>query len=218
MQDSVINYIDCRDVGTIVHVAIDNQYAGHILITDIIKDNAEKSISLLKKLGISKNVMLTGDRDEIAKDVSEKIGLDEYHANLLPDDKLSIVEKLIENCKLAFVGDGINDAPCITRADVGFAMGAMGSDSAIDLADIVIMDDDILKVVKAYKLGKITMRIVFENVTMSIGIKVLVLILSIFGISNMWLAVFSDVGVMVLAVINSIRLLYVHTFINKSIT
>ncbi|MBO6119170.1 MAG: cadmium-translocating P-type ATPase [Lachnospiraceae bacterium] len=218
MQDSGINYIDCRDVGTIVHVAIDNQYAGHILITDIIKDNAEKSISLLKKLGISKNVMLTGDRDEIAKDVSEKIGLDEYHANLLPDDKLSIVEKLIENCKLAFVGDGINDAPCITRADVGFAMGAMGSDSAIDLADIVIMDDDILKVVKAYKLGKITMRIVFENVTMSIGIKVLVLILSIFGISNMWLAVFSDVGVMVLAVINSIRLLYVHTFINKSIT
>lgn len=218
MQDSGINYIDCRDVGTIVHVAINNQYAGHILITDIIKDNAEKSISLLKKLGIRKNVMLTGDRDEIAKDVSEKIGLDEYHANLLPDDKLSIVDKLIENCKLAFVGDGINDAPCITRADVGFAMGAMGSDSAIDLADIVIMDDDILKVVKAYKLGKITMRIVFENVTMSIGIKVLVLILSIFGISNMWLAVFSDVGVMVLAVINSIRLLYVHTFINKSIT
>lgn len=218
MQDSGINYIDCRDVGTIVHVAIDNQYAGHILITDIIKDNAEKSISLLKKLGIRKNVMLTGDRDEIAKDVSEKIGLDEYHANLLPDDKLSIVEKLIENCKLAFVGDGINDAPCITRADVGFAMGAMGSDSAIDLADIVIMDDDILKIVKAYKLSKITMRIVFENVTMSIGIKVLVLILSIFGISNMWLAVFSDVGVMVLAVINSIRLLYVHTFINKSIT
>lgn len=218
MQDSGINYIDCRDVGTIVHVAIDNQYAGHILITDIIKDNAEKSISLLKKLGIRKNVMLTGDRDEIAKDVSEKIGLDEYHANLLPDDKLSIVDKLIENCKLAFVGDGINDAPCITRADVGFAMGAMGSDSAIDLADIVIMDDDILKIVKAYKLSKITMRIVFENVTMSIGIKVLVLILSIFGISNMWLAVFSDVGVMVLAVINSIRLLYVHTFINKSIT
>ena len=213
MKDNNIDFIDCRDIGTIVHVAIDNQYAGHILIKDVIKENSEKSIKYLKQFGITKNIMLTGDREEIAKDVANKIGLDEYHAELLPDDKLSIVDKLLKTTKLAFAGDGINDAPCITRADVGIAMGAMGSDAAIDLADIVLMDDDIIKVPTAYKLSKITMRTVYANIAFSIGVKVLVLILSIFGISNMWLAVFSDVGVMIIAVINSVRLLYMHKFI-----
>lgn len=215
MKDNGIEYIECKDIGTIVHVAVDKQYVGHILINDVIKENSAKAIASLKKQGVTKTMMLTGDRKEIAKDVSEKIGIDEYHAALLPDDKLNILENTIKNIKLAFVGDGINDAPCITRADVGVAMGAMGSAAAIDLADIVLMDDDVINVPIAYKLSKITMRIVYENIALSVGIKVLVLILSIVGISNMWLAVFSDVGVMVIAVINSVRLLYMHKSIKK---
>lgn len=215
MKDNNIDYIECRDIGTIVHVAVDKQYVGHILINDVIKENSPKAIASLKKQGVTKTMMLTGDREEIARDVSEKIGIDEYRAALLPGDKLSILEETIKNIKLAFVGDGINDAPCITRADVGVAMGAMGSAAAIDLADIVLMDDDIINVPIAYRLSKITMRIVYENIAISIGIKVLVLILSIVGISNMWLAVFSDVGVMIIAVINSVRLLYMHKAIKR---
>ena len=215
MKDNGVDYIECKDIGTIVHVAVDKQYVGHILINDVIKENSEKSITSLKKQGVTKTMMLTGDREEIARDVSEKIGIDEYHAALLPDDKLNILENAIKDMKLAFVGDGINDAPCITRADVGIAMGAMGSAAAIDLADIVLMDDDVINVPIAYKLSKVTMRIVYENIAISIGIKVLVLILSIIGISNMWLAVFSDVGVMILAVINSVRLLYMHKSIKR---
>lgn len=211
MNDNGIEMLPCnKDIGTLVHVAIDNVYEGHILIDDIIKENAIEAIKELKELKIEKNIMLTGDREDVAKDVAAKIGIDEYRAGLLPQDKLSIVEELIKNTKLAFIGDGINDAPCITRADVGIAMGNMGSDSAIDLADMVIMDDDILKVPKALKLSKKTLTIVYENIIMSIGVKVLVLILSIFGITHMWLAVFSDVGVMVLAVLNSVRLLNAH--------
>ena len=215
MKDNGIDYIECKDIGTIVHVAVDRQYVGHILINDVIKENSAKSIKSLKAQGINKIMMLTGDREEIARDVSEKIGVDEYRAALLPDDKLNILEETIKSVKLAFVGDGINDAPCITRADVGIAMGAMGSAAAIDLADIVLMDDDIINVPIAYKLSKTTMRVVYENITFSIGIKVLVLILSIIGISNMWLAVFSDVGVMVIAVINSVRILYMRKAIKK---
>ena len=215
MQDNGVDYIECKDIGTIVHVAVDKQYVGHILINDVIKENSAKSISSLKKQGVKKTIMLTGDREEIARDVSKKIGIDEYYAALLPGDKLNIIESEINTSKLAFVGDGINDAPCITRADVGIAMGAMGSAAAIDLADIVLMDDDIYNIPKAYKLSRITMRIVYENIILSIGIKVIVLVLSIIGISNMWLAVFSDVGVMVLAVINSIRLFYMHNFLKN---
>lgn len=210
MIDNGIEYIKCSDVGTVVHVAIDNSYEGHILIDDVIKDNAEEAIRELKKQKIERCIMLTGDREEIAKFVADKIGLDEYHAALLPEDKLKIIEGLLTNTKLAFVGDGINDAPCITRADVGIAMGGSGADSAIDLADVVIMDDDIIKVPKAIKLSKKTMLIAYENIFMSLGVKLLVLVLSIFGITNMWLAVFSDVGIMVVAVLNSIRLLYVY--------
>lgn len=210
MRDYNIDYKDCNSVGTIVHVAIDSVYEGHILIKDIIKENAKEALLKLKKLGAKQNVMLTGDRESIANEVSTKIGIDSYKAELLPDDKLKYVEEMMPNDKLAFVGDGINDAPCITRADIGIAMGALGSDSAIDLADIVLMDDDIENVPNAYKMSKTTMRIVYENIFCSIGIKIVVLILSIIGISNMWLAVFSDVGVMVLAVLNSIRLMYMH--------
>ena len=207
MKDYNVDYIDCRDVGTIVHVAIDNVYVGHILIDDIIKENAKEAIFKLKKYGVNKNVILTGDREEVAREVSTKIGIDEYHANLLPENKLDILEEMIAKNNVAFVGDGVNDAPCITRADVGIAMGAMGSEVAIDLSDIVIMDDDINSIPLIYKFSKKTMAVVYENITISIGIKVIVLILSIIGITNMWLAAFSDVGVMVIAVINSIRLL-----------
>ena len=207
MKEFGVDYIDCNDVGTIVHVAVDNVYVGHILINDVIKENAEKAISMLKKSGVKKCVMLTGDREKIALDVAGKIGIDECHAALMPDDKLRIVEEVNAKERISFVGDGMNDAPCISRADVGIAMGNIGSDTAVDLADMVIMNDDIICIPKAYLLSKKVMRTVYENLIMSIGIKVLVLILSIFGISNMWLAVFSDVGIMILAVLNSVNLM-----------
>ena len=206
MKDYNIDFIECKHTGTIVHIAIDGSYEGHILIKDVIKDNAERSILELKKFGVKKTIMLTGDRESIAKEVSDNIGIDEYHSDLLPDEKLRIVEEIIKKEKISFVGDGINDAPCITRSNVGLAMGGMGSDTAIELSDIVILNDDILGVPKVYLLSKKIMRVVYENIIIAIGIKVLVLILSMFGISNMWLAVFSDVGVMILAVLNSIRL------------
>ena len=210
MKDNNINFIECKSAGTIVHVAIDGSYEGHILIDDVIKENAEKSISYLKRLGAKKTIMLTGDRESTAKEVSNKIGIDEYHSSLLPDEKLKIVEELIKDEKLSFIGDGVNDAPCITRADVGIAMGGVGSDTAIELSDIVLMNDDILGVPKAYYLVKRIMKTVYENIFISIGIKVLVLTLSMIGISNMWLAVFSDVGVMILAVLNSMRLMRIN--------
>ena len=210
MKDNNIDFIECKSAGTIVHVAIDGSYEGHILIDDVIKENAEKSISYLKRLGAKKTIMLTGDRESTAKEVSDKIGIDEYHSSLLPDEKLKIVEELIIDEKLSFIGDGVNDAPCITRADVGIAMGGVGSDTAIELSDIVLMNDDILGVPKAYYLVKRIMKTVYENIFISIGIKVLVLILSMIGISNMWLAVFSDVGVMILAVLNSMRLMRIN--------
>ncbi len=207
MKDNGIDFKDCSHTGTIVHVAIDGRYEGHILIKDIVKENAKGTLARLKKLGAKENIMLTGDRDSIANEVANEIGIDRYYSELLPNDKLDKVEEFIKDRSIAFVGDGINDAPCITRSDVGIAMGAIGSDSAIDLADIVLVDDNIENVARAYGLSKKTMMVVFENVFCSIGIKVLVLILSIVGISNMWLATFSDVGVMVLAVLNSVRLL-----------
>lgn len=207
MREFGIDYIDCNDVGTIVHVAVDNLYAGHILINDVIKENAAKAISLLKSQGVKKCIMLTGDREKIALDVAGKIGIDECHAALMPDDKLRIVEEVNNKEKISFVGDGMNDAPCISRSDVGIAMGGIGSDTAVDLADVVIMNDDIICIPNTYMLSKKVMLTVYENLVMSIGIKVLVLILSIFGISNMWLAVFSDVGIMILAVLNSINLM-----------
>ena len=210
MKDNNIDFIECKSAGTIVHVAIDGSYEGHILIDDVIKENAEKSISYLKRLGAKKTIMLTGDRESTAKEVSDKIGIDEYHSSLLPDEKLKIVEELIKDERLSFIGDGVNDAPCITRADVGIAMGGVGSDTAIELSDIVLMNDDILGVPKAYYLVKRIMKTVYENIFISIGIKVLVLILSMIGISNMWLAVFSDVGVMILAVLNSMRLMRIN--------
>lgn len=215
MKDNNIDYIECKDAGTIVHVAIDGSYEGHILIDDVIKENAERSISALKKLGAKKTIMLTGDRESTAKEVSSKIGIDEYRSSLLPNEKLKIVEELIKGDKLSFIGDGVNDAPCITRADVGIAMGGVGSDTAIELSDIVLMNDDIIGVPKTYLLVKNIMKIVYENIFISIGIKGLVLILSMFGISNMWIAVFSDVGVMILAVLNSMRLMNANKTIDR---
>ena len=206
MKNNNIDFLPCREIGTVVHVAIDGTYEGHILIRDVIKENAKETIDSLKKMGATKTIMLTGDRENIAKDVSEKLGIDEYHAELLPSGKLERLEEIIKENKIAFIGDGVNDAPCITRADVGIAMGVMGSASAIDLADVVLVDDDVKNVSRIYKLSKKTMMIVYENIIFSIGIKVVILLLSAFGISNMWLAVFSDVGVMILAVLNSIRL------------
>lgn len=213
MTDNNIEYIECSDVGTIVHVAIDNIYEGHILINDIIKENAKKSLDMLKKQGVNRIIMLTGDGEDVAKNVANELSFDEYHANLLPSDKLNIVEDVLKENKVSFVGDGINDAPCITRSDVGIAMGAIGSASVIDLADIVIMDDDVMNIPKAKKLSAMTLKIVYENIAFSIGVKILVLILSVFGISFMWLAIFADVGVMVIAVLNSIRMLYAYKFI-----
>ncbi len=215
MKDNNIDFIECNSTGTIVHIAIDNVYQGHILIDDVIKENAKTSIEALKRLGAKKTIMLTGDRESTAKEVSSKIGIDEYRSSLLPDEKLKIVEELIKEERLSFIGDGVNDAPCITRADVGIAMGGVGSDTAIELSDIVLMNDDIIGVPKTYLLVKDIMRIVYENIFISVGIKILVLILSMFGISNMWIAVFSDVGVMILAVLNSMRLMNANKRIEK---
>ena len=208
-----IVYQDCHHVGTVVHMAIDGKYAGHILISDIIKPHAKEAIAELKKAGISKTVMLTGDAKRVADKVAADLGIDEVHSELLPGDKVAMVEKLLsqknEKEKLAFVGDGINDAPVLSRADIGIAMGAMGSDAAIEAADIVLMDDDPLKIAKAIRIARKCMRIVYENIYFAIGVKVICLILGALGIANMWVAIFADVGVMVIAVLNAIRTLYV---------
>ena len=208
-----IAYQDCHHVGTVVHMAIDGKYAGHILISDIIKPHAKEAIAELKKAGISKTIMLTGDSKRVADQVAGELGIQEVYSELLPADKVSRVEELLnkksEKAKLAFVGDGINDAPVLSRADIGIAMGALGSDAAIEAADIVLMDDDPLKISKAIKIARKCIRIVYENIYFAIGIKILCLILGALGIANMWVAIFADVGVMILAVLNAIRTLFV---------
>ncbi len=213
MERLNVKYDECHEVGTIVHIAIDNQYEGHILISDVMKPHAKEAIQALKNIGIKKTVMLTGDMNTVAKKVANDLKIDEVYSELLPGDKVTKVEELLskkdEKEKLAFVGDGINDAPVLSRADIGIAMGAMGSDAAIEAADIVLMDDDPLKISKAIKIAKKCMKIVYENIYFAIGIKILCLILGAIGIANMWLAIFADVGVMVIAVLNAIRTLYV---------
>ena len=217
MEKLGISYVSCSHVGTIVHLALDGKYAGHILISDVIKPHAKEAIKELKKAGVTKTVMLTGDRKNVADAVASELGIKEVYSELLPADKVTKVEELLANKeekdKLAFVGDGINDAPVLSRADIGIAMGALGSDAAIEAADIVLMDDDPLKISKAIKIAKKCIRIVYENIYFAIGIKVLCLILGALGIANMWMAIFADVGVMVIAVLNAIRTLFVKKFI-----
>ena len=208
-----IPYISCRSVGTIIHMAIDGKYAGHIVISDVIKPHSGEAVRQLKKAGVRRTVMLTGDAAKVADQVAETLGLDEVYSELLPADKVEKVEELIrrkpENAKLAFVGDGINDAPVLGRADIGIAMGAMGSDAAIEAADVVLMDDDPLQIAKAIKISRKCLRIVYQNIVFAIGIKLICLALGALGFADMWLAIFADVGVMILAVLNAIRALFV---------
>ena len=212
MNSLGIAYHDCHHVGTVVHVAIDGTYAGHLLISDVIKPTAKEAIRALHAAGVTKTVMLTGDAGTVGKAVAREIGIDEVHAELLPGDKVAVVEKLLaqkpEHSVLAFVGDGINDAPVLTRADVGIAMGALGSDAAIEAADVVLMDDDPKKIALAIRIAKKCMRIVYENIWFAIGVKLVCLVLGAAGVASMWLAIFADVGVMVLAVLNAIRTLF----------
>lgn len=209
MREEGIAYHDCELTGTILHVSIDGKYAGHIIIADVVKEDAAECIKRLHAAGVRKTVMLTGDRAEVAKAVAEKLGLDEYHGKLLPEDKVNQVERLLgetsEKGKLAFVGDGINDAPVLTRADIGIAMGAMGSDAAIEAADIVLMDDKPSKIASAIRIARKTMRIVWQNIIFALGVKFAVLVLAAVGLATMWLAVFADVGVAILAILNAMR-------------
>ena len=213
MKSYNVDYRDCHSVGTVIHVAIDNEYQGHIVISDVVKPEAKEAIAALKKLGIHNTVMLTGDSSKVAAAVADSLGIDRVLSELLPQDKVSELEKLLETRspkdKLAFVGDGINDAPVLSRADIGIAMGAMGSDAAIEAADVVLMDDNPMQIAKAIKISKKCIGIVRQNITFALGIKFACLILSAVGIANMWLAIFADVGVMVIAVINAIRALKV---------
>lgn len=213
MERLGIPYKECHHVGTVVHMAVNGAYAGHILISDLLKPNAKEAITSLNHAGIEKTVMLTGDSKKVADQVAKELGIGEVYSELLPADKVSKVEELLKEknakAKLVFVGDGINDAPVLSRADIGIAMGALGSDAAIEAADVVLMDDDPLKISKAIRIARKCMRIVYENIYFAIGIKVLCLILGALGIANMWLAIFADVGVMVLAVLNAIRVLFV---------
>jgi len=207
-----VPYSDCHHVGTIIHIAIDNNYAGHIVISDVVKPSSVKAIAELKKAGVQRTVMLTGDTKEVAQQVADSLGIDTVYSELLPDDKVGKVEELLSSkhrkAKLAFVGDGINDAPVLSRADIGIAMGAMGSDAAIEAADIVLMDDDPLKIAKAIKISRKCLRIVRQNIVFAIAVKILSLVLVAFGAANMWIAIFADVGVMILAVLNAIRALF----------
>jgi Cd2+/Zn2+-exporting ATPase len=202
---------DCHHVGTIIHVAIDGEYAGHIVINDKVKDDSAEAIRELKSLGVSRLVMLTGDRKEVAEHVAQALGIDEYHAELLPAEKVAYLEERGERREernlLAFVGDGINDAPVLARADVGIAMGGLGSDAAIEAADVVLMDDKPSKIATAISIARRTLGIARQNVWFAIGVKVAVLVLATFGLATMWLAVFADVGVTVLAVLNAMRAL-----------
>ena len=213
MHREEIRHTNCHSVGTILHMALDGQYAGHIVISDVEKENAGKAIKELKKSGVKKTVMLTGDAKAVAEDVAGRLGVDEVRSELLPADKVTEVERLLSENegkgKLAFVGDGINDAPVLTRADIGIAMGAMGSDAAIEAADVVLMDDDPLKISKAIKISRKCLRIVYENIAFALIIKFACLILGALGYANMWLAIFADVGVMIIAILNAIRALKV---------
>lgn len=208
-----IQYIDCHHVGTIIHMAINGAYAGHIVISDIVKPHAKEAIASLRAAGVEKTIMLTGDAKKVADQVAASLGIDEVYSELLPADKVEKVEAIMEKKqykgKLAFVGDGINDAPVLSRADIGIAMGAMGSDAAIEAADVVLMDDDPRKIAKAIKISRKCLRIVYENIWFAIGIKLICLFLGAIGIANMWVAIFADVGVMILAVLNAIRTLFV---------
>ena len=213
MNQLHVAYKSCHSTGTIIHIAINNDYAGHIVISDVIKPQSKEAIQALKKAGIKKTVMLTGDRDSVAQEVAQELAIDEVHSQLLPADKVTQVEKLLaakeKDSNLAFVGDGINDAPVLTRADIGIAMGAMGSDAAIEAADVVLMDDNPINIAKAINIAKKCMSIVYENIIFAIGIKALCLLLGAVGLANMWFAIFADVGVMILAVLNAIRALNV---------
>ena len=208
-----VKWIDCHHAGTIIHMAVGGEYAGHIVISDIEKPHAKEAVQALKAAGVERTVMLTGDSRKVAKHVAADLGIDEVHAELLPADKVSMVEELLgkkgDRGKLAFVGDGINDAPVLSRADIGIAMGAMGSDAAIEAADIVLMDDDPMKIAKAIRISRKCLRIVYENIWFAIGIKVLFLMLGAVGIAGMWMAIFADVGVMIIAVLNAVRALFV---------
>nr|WP_317353160.1 heavy metal translocating P-type ATPase [uncultured Agathobacter sp.] len=214
MKKLRLSYADSDKAGTIVHVAVNGKYEGYILISDRIKTTAKEAIHALKKAGIERTIMLTGDSKTVADSVAKELGIDEVYSELLPSDKVAKVEELLakksRKSKLAFVGDGINDAPVLSRADIGIAMGAMGSDAAIEAADIVLMDDDPVKISKAIKISRKCLRIVYENTYFAIGIKLICLLLGAVGIANMWLAIFADVGVMVIAVLNAIRALFVH--------
>ncbi len=213
MERLGISYEDCHQVGTIIHMAVNSAYAGHILISDVEKPKAKEAVTALKKAGIQKTVMLTGDSKKVAAQVAERLGIDEVYSELLPQGKVEKMEELLahrqEKDVIAFVGDGINDAPVLSRADIGIAMGAMGSDAAIEAADVVLMDDEPLKIAKAIKISRKCLSIVYENIWFAIGIKVICLILGALGIANMWAAIFADVGVMILAVLNAIRALFV---------
>ena len=215
MKRMGVDYMDCHSSGTIIHIAIDGKYAGHVVISDVEKPTSRAAIAELKKIGVKKTVMLTGDIGRVAEYMANKLGVDQYRSDLLPADKVAEVEKLLAETgrkgKLAFVGDGINDAPVLSRADIGIAMGAMGSDAAIEAADIVLMDDDPMKISKAIKISRKCIGIVYQNIAFALGVKALCLILGALGIANMWAAIFADVGVMVLAVLNAIRALYVHS-------
>ena len=219
MEKLGIAWHDCHSVGTIIHLALDGQYAGHIVISDVEKPHARDAIAALKRIGVEKTVMLTGDAEPVAKAVSAELGLDEYHAGLLPGDKVDQIEKLIAEKRpkenLAFVGDGINDAPVLSRADIGIAMGALGSDAAIEAADVVLMDDDPAKIALAMRIARRTKGIVYQNIVFALAIKAACLLLGALGIANMWAAIFADVGVMVLAVLNATRALYTKDLVKK---
>ena len=213
MNQLGIPYINCHSVGTIIHMAVNGTYAGHIVISDVVKPHSKEAVQALKAAGVRQTVMLTGDARKVADQVASELGLDSVYSELLPEDKVNKVEELLknkpENAKLAFVGDGINDAPVLGRADIGIAMGAMGSDAAIEAADVVLMDDDPLKIAKAIRISRKCLRIVYQNIIFAIGIKLICLVLGALGIANMWLAIFADVGVMIIAVLNAIRALFV---------
>ena len=213
MNQLGIPYINCHSVGTIIHMAVNGTYAGHIVISDVLKPHSKEAVQALKAAGVRQTVMLTGDARKVADQVASELGLDSVYSELLPEDKVNKVEELLkskpENAKLAFVGDGINDAPVLGRADIGIAMGAMGSDAAIEAADVVLMDDDPLKIAKAIRISRKCLRIVYQNIIFAIGIKLICLVLGALGIANMWLAIFADVGVMIIAVLNAIRALFV---------
>ena len=214
MKSMGVEYRECHCAGTIIHMALDGEYAGHIVISDVVKPHAKEAISRLKASGVSRTVMLTGDRKQVAEQVASQLGIDEVYSGLLPDDKVSRVEKLLEEkpdrARLAFVGDGINDAPVLSRADIGIAMGAMGSDAAIEAADVVLMDDDPMQIAKAIRISRKCLGIVYQNIVFALVIKFGCLALGAVGAANMWFAIFADVGVMILAVLNAIRALYVH--------